>query len=160
MHFYFQPEWYKWNINVVQCSDFLIMPGSFSYNCCVLIYDLVGMHTLVTELKLTCIFVPPEKHKWNIQYNDFLVYFSIFSYSIVKIFFTEMKKLKTFNNLFKIFMKTLENLDSLKIKGLQWSSYKNFLKISKKLKTILDLFHQRWKISSSKNTPRCYSDRE
>ena len=95
------------------------MRGSCSYNCCVLIYDLVGMHTLVTELKLTCIFVQPEKHKWNIQYNDFLVYFSIFSYSIVKIFFTEMRKLKTFNNLFKIFMKTLENLDSLKIKGLQ-----------------------------------------
>ena len=40
-------------------------------------------------------------------------------------------------------MKTLENLDSLKIKGLQLSSYKNFLKISKKLKTILDLYYQR-----------------
>ena len=102
------------------------MPGSCSYNCCVLIYDLVGMHTLVTELKLTCIFVQPEKHKWNIQYNDFLVYFSMFSYSIVKIFLTEMKKLKTFNNLFKIFMKTLENLDSLRLKGFNDLHIKTF----------------------------------
>ena len=57
------------------------------------------------------------------QYNDFLVYFSIFSYYFVKIFFIEMKKLKTIKNLFKIFMKILESLDSFKIKGLQRSSY-------------------------------------
>ena len=71
-----------------------------------------------------------------------------------------MKKLKAFKNLFKVFMKIIENLDSLKIKGLQRSSYKDFLKISGKLKPILESFDQRWKISSSKNTPRWYSDRE
>ena len=43
--------------SAVQCSDFLIMPGSCSYNCCVLIFDLVDVHTLVSELKLTCIFL-------------------------------------------------------------------------------------------------------
>ena len=36
-----------------QCSDFLMMPGSCFYNCCVLISELVDLHTLVSELKLT-----------------------------------------------------------------------------------------------------------
>ena len=57
-------------------------------------------------------------------------------------------------------MKIFENLDSLKIKGIQRSLYKEFLKISRKLKPILESFDKRWKIYSSKNTPRCYSDRE
>ena len=48
--FIFQPEIYKWNINVVQQSDFLIMPGSCSYNYCVLIFNLVDLPTLVSEL--------------------------------------------------------------------------------------------------------------
>ena len=52
-------------------------------------------------------------------------------------FFTEMHKLKAFKNLFKIFMEIFEHLDSLKIKRLQRSSYKNFLNISRKLKPIL-----------------------
>ena len=57
-------------------------------------------------------------------------------------------------------MKILENLDSSKITVLQISSYKDFLKISRKLKPILESFDQRWKIYSSKNIPRYYSDRE
>ena len=40
-------------------------------------------------------------------------------------------------------MKIFENLDFLKIKGLQRSSYKDFLKISRKLKPILESFDQR-----------------
>ena len=32
--FIFQPERYKWNINVVQWSNLLIAPGSYSYKCC------------------------------------------------------------------------------------------------------------------------------
>ena len=114
------------------------MPGSCCYNC-VLIFDLVDWHTLVSELKLTCIFFKPGKLKWNIQYNDFLVYFGIFWYSVVKIFFFCNEQAKTFN-LFKIFMKILENLDSFKIKGLQRSPYKDFLKISRKLKPILESY--------------------
>ena len=51
---------YKW-IQKIQmecnCSEFLIMPGSCSYNnCWVLIFDLVYFHTLVSERKLKCIF--------------------------------------------------------------------------------------------------------
>ena len=59
-------------------------------------------------------------------------------------------------------MKILENLDSFKITVPQISSYKDFLKISRKLKPILftESFDQRWKIYSSKNIPRYYSDRE
>ena len=57
-------------------------------------------------------------------------------------------------------MTILENLDSLNITGLQRSSYKCFLKISRKLKPFFESFDQGWKLSSSKNTPRCYSDRE
>ena len=37
-------------------------------------------------------------------------------------------------------MKILENLDSFKIKGLQRSPYKDFLKISRKLKPILESY--------------------
>ena len=70
-----------------------------------------------------------------------------------------MNKLKALKNLFKIIMKIFENLDSLKIKGLQRPSYKDFLNISRKLKPILDSFDQRCKISSSKSTLKCYSDR-
>ena len=33
--------------NLVQGSDFLIMPGSCCYNCCVLIFNLAGLHKLV-----------------------------------------------------------------------------------------------------------------
>ena len=126
------------------------MPGSCSYNCCVLIFDLADLHTLVGELKLTCIFFQPKKYKLNMQYNDFLIYFSMFSCifprlkifrcskifrdlersskvkdlfeDLCKIFFTEMNKLNTFNNLFKIFMRIFKNLGSLKIEGLQRSS--------------------------------------
>ena len=32
------------------------MSGSCCYNCCVLIFDLVDLHTLVSELKSTWIF--------------------------------------------------------------------------------------------------------
>ena len=32
------------------------MPGSCSSNCCVLIFDVVDLHVLVSELKLTCNF--------------------------------------------------------------------------------------------------------
>ena len=84
------------------------------------------------------------------QYNDFLIYLSMFSCifprlkifrcskifrdlersskvkdlfeDLCKIFFTEMNKLNTFNNLFKIFMRIFKNLGSLKIEGLQRSS--------------------------------------
>ena len=34
----------------------MIMPRSCSYNCCVLMFDLVDLHTLVSELKLSHIF--------------------------------------------------------------------------------------------------------
>ena len=85
--FIFQSERYKWKVNVVQCSAFLIMSGSCSYNC-VLIFDLVDLHTLVSELKSICICFQPEKYKWNMQYNDFLVHLSMFSciFSKLKIF--------------------------------------------------------------------------
>ena len=67
------------DVNVVQCNDLLIIPESFSYNCCVLNFDFVDLQTLVTELKSTCIFFQPEKYKWNMQHNYFLIYFSMFS---------------------------------------------------------------------------------
>ena len=35
------------DVNVVQCNDLLIIPESFSYNCCVLNFDLVDLQTLV-----------------------------------------------------------------------------------------------------------------
>ena len=131
------------------------MSWSCSYNC-VLIFDLVDLHTLFSELKSICICFQPEKYKWNMQYNDFLVHLSMFSciFSKLKIFrrcpkifsrdlersskvkdlfedlcnvfqrycknfffffITEMNKLKTIKNFFKIFMKLCENLGSLKI---------------------------------------------
>ena len=54
------------------------MPGSCFYNCYVLIFELVDLHTLAGELKLTSIFYQPEKYKWNMQCNNILVYFSMF----------------------------------------------------------------------------------
>ena len=111
--------------------------------------------------------------KWNVQYNDFLVYFSLFSSifprlklfrrcskifrdlerssklqdffeDLCKIFqrycnniylFIQINKLKSIENLFKIFTKIFENLGSLKIKGLQRSSLKLF-KDFEEIKTI------------------------
>ena len=104
-----------------------------------LIFDVVDLHTLVSELKLTCIFFQPEKYKWSMQCSDFVVYISMFScmFSRLKIFrryskifrdleksskvkdlfedpgkifqkfvkififFTDMNKLKTFQNLYE-----------------------------------------------------------
>ena len=64
------------------------MPGSYSYNRWVLIFDLADLHTLVSELKLTCIFFQLEKYKLNMQCSDFLVYFGMISciFPRVKIF--------------------------------------------------------------------------
>ena len=52
------------------------MPGSSSYKFCVLIFDVVDLHTLVTKLILTYICFCPEKYKWIIHCSDFLVYIS------------------------------------------------------------------------------------
>ena len=96
--FTFKPERYRQNINAVQWSDFLIMPGSCSYNCCVLIFDLVDLHQLVNLKNIfyfsmfSCIF-PRLKRSSGIlkgsskAKNFFVKYFK----DIVKIFIILLK---------------------------------------------------------------------
>ena len=61
-------------------NHFLIMPGSCSYNWCVLFFDLVDLHALVSELKISMFFFFNLKNT-----NGLFVHFNMFSCTLSRL---------------------------------------------------------------------------
>ena len=96
------------------------MSGSCSYNC--LNFWSCRLTYIVSELKSICICFQPEKYRWNMQYNDFLVHLSMFSWIF--------SKLKVFRRCPKIFSRDFER--SSKVKDLFEDLYNVFQRYCKK----------------------------